>query len=148
MSTAATRVRLPPAERPEFVREIAEAATAEIATPLTPWERIARFDAVRQLSLLVLLAAVWQGYAVWQDNPLVLRPWNMPEPLLPIAIQARAKADEDKLGTGLQRLTAEDPTLRIEHNAETHQIVLWCMGEAHADVLLDRLANRYGAAVE
>ncbi|HET7735594.1 MAG TPA: elongation factor G-like protein EF-G2 [Nocardioidaceae bacterium] len=83
-----------------------------------------------------------------KDNPLVLRPWNMPEPLLPIAIQARAKADEDKLGTGLQRLTAEDPTLRIEHNAETHQIVLWCMGEAHADVLLDRLANRYGAAVD
>jgi elongation factor G len=83
-----------------------------------------------------------------KDNPLVLKPWTMPEPLLPIAVQARAKADEDKLGTGLQRLTAEDPTLRIEHNAETHQIVLWCMGEAHADVLLDRLANRYGAAVD
>jgi len=83
-----------------------------------------------------------------KDNPLVLKPWNMPEPLLPIAIQARAKADEDKLGTGLQRLAAEDPTLRIEHNAETHQIVLWCMGEAHADVVLDRLANRYGAAVD
>jgi elongation factor G len=83
-----------------------------------------------------------------KDNPLVLKPWSMPEPLLPIAIQARAKADEDKLGVGLQRLTAEDPTLRIEHNPETHQIVLWCMGEAHADVLLDRLANRYGAAVD
>jgi elongation factor G len=83
-----------------------------------------------------------------KDNPLVLKPWDMPEPLLPIAIQARAKADEDKLGTGLQRLAAEDPTLRIEHNAETHQIVLWCMGEAHADVVLDRLANRYGAAVD
>jgi elongation factor G len=72
----------------------------------------------------------------------------MPEPLLPLAIQARAKADEDKLGTGLQRLAAEDPTLRIEHNPETHQIVLWCMGEAHADVVLDRLENRHGAAVD
>ena len=39
-----------------------------------------------------------------------------------------------------QRLAAEDPTLRIEHNAETHQVVLWSMGEAHADVVLDRLA--------
>ena len=39
--------------------------------------------------------------------------------------------------SGLQRLAAEDPTLRIEHNPETHQIVLWCMGEAHADVVLD-----------
>jgi elongation factor G len=82
------------------------------------------------------------------DQPLVLKPWNLPEPLLPLAIEARAKADDDKLAQGLQRLAAEDPTLRIEHNAETHQIVLWCMGEAHADVLLDRLANRHGVAVD
>ncbi|HET6651464.1 MAG TPA: elongation factor G [Nocardioides sp.] len=83
-----------------------------------------------------------------KDTPLVLKPWSMPEPLLPLAIEARAKADEDKLGQGLQRLAAEDPTLRIEHSAETHQIVLWCMGEAHADVVLDRLENRHGAGVE
>ncbi len=83
-----------------------------------------------------------------KDQPLVLKPWSMPEPLLPVAIQARAKADEDRLSQGLQRLGAEDPTLRIEHNAETHQIVLWCMGEAHADVALDRLGNRYGAMVD
>ncbi len=83
-----------------------------------------------------------------KEQPLVLKPWTMPEPLLPLAIEARAKADEDKLSQGLQRLAAEDPTLRIEHNAETHQIVLWCLGEAHADVLLDRLANRYGATVD
>ncbi|HZJ04134.1 MAG TPA: elongation factor G-like protein EF-G2 [Nocardioidaceae bacterium] len=83
-----------------------------------------------------------------RDHPLVLRPWNMPEPLLPVAVRARSKADEDKLSPALQRLGAEDPTLRIEHNAETHQIVLWCMGEAHADVVLDRLGNRYGASVD
>jgi len=83
-----------------------------------------------------------------RDAPLVLKPWSMPEPLLPLAIEARAKADEDKLGQGLQRLAAEDPTLRIEHNAETHQIVLWCMGEAHADVVLDKLENRHGAGVD
>ncbi|MEO5711472.1 MAG: elongation factor G-like protein EF-G2 [Nocardioidaceae bacterium] len=83
-----------------------------------------------------------------QATPLVLRPWTMPEPLLPVAIEARAKVDEDKLGPGLARLAAEDPTLRIEHNAETHQIVLWTMGEAHADVVLDRLAHRHGVAVD
>jgi len=82
------------------------------------------------------------------DTPLVLEPWQMPDPQLPVAIRARATSDEDKLGPGLQRLAAEDPTLRVEHNPETHQIVLWTMGEAHADVLLDRLANRYGVAVE
>ena len=48
------------------------------------------------------------------------------------------------LAKGLARLAAEDPTLRLESNAETHQLVLWCMGEAHADVLLDRLRTRYG----
>jgi len=83
-----------------------------------------------------------------KEQPLVLKPWSMPEPLLPLAVQARAKADEDKLSQGLQRLSAEDPTLRIEHNGETHQIVLWCMGEAHADVVLDRLGNRFGATVD
>ncbi|TDD27324.1 elongation factor G-like protein EF-G2 [Kribbella turkmenica] len=83
-----------------------------------------------------------------KSDPLLLKPWTMPEPLLPIAVQAHAKTDEDKLGIGLQRLAAEDPTLRIEQNPETHQIVLWCMGEAHSDVVLDGLANRYGVTVD
>jgi len=81
-------------------------------------------------------------------QPLVLKPWTMPESLLPVAIQAHAKTDEDKLSVGLTRLAAEDPTLRIEQNPETHQIVLWCMGEAHAGVVLDALANRYGVGVD
>jgi elongation factor G len=83
-----------------------------------------------------------------KSDPLVLKPWTMPEPLLPMAVQPRAKTDEDKLSVGLQRLAAEDPTLRIEQNPETHQIVLWCMGEAHAGVVLDALARRYGVAVD
>lgn len=83
-----------------------------------------------------------------KSDPLVLRPWTMPDPLLPIAVQPRAKTDEDKLSVGLQRLAAEDPTLRIEQNPETHQIVLWCMGEAHAGVVLDALSRRYGVSVD
>ncbi|HEX6522334.1 MAG TPA: elongation factor G-like protein EF-G2 [Streptosporangiaceae bacterium] len=83
-----------------------------------------------------------------KEKPLLMEPWSMPEPLLPVAIVARSKADEDKLSQALSRLVIEDPTLRLEMNAETRQLVLWCMGEAHADVLLDRLGNRYGVAVE
>lgn len=83
-----------------------------------------------------------------KSEPLVLKPWTMPEPLLPIAIAAHAKTDEDKLSVGLGRLAAEDPTLRIEQNQETHQIVLWCMGESHAGVVLEALANRYGVTVD
>lgn len=81
-------------------------------------------------------------------DPLVLKPWTMPEPLLPVAVQPRAKTDEDKLSVGLTRLAAEDPTLRIEQNPQTHQIVLWCMGEAHAAVVLDALSRRYGVTVD
>jgi elongation factor G len=81
-------------------------------------------------------------------EPRVLKPWSMPEPLLPVAIVAKSKADEDKLSQALGRLAAEDPSLRVENNAETHQLVLWTMGEAHADVLVTRLAERYAVHVE
>lgn len=83
-----------------------------------------------------------------KGDPLVLKPWTMPEPLLPMAVQPHAKTDEDKLAVGLQRLAAEDPTLRIEQNPETHQIVLWTMGEAHSGVVLEALSRRYGVAVD
>lgn len=81
-------------------------------------------------------------------SPLVCRPWAMPAPLLPMAIVPHAKTDEDKLSVGLARLSAEDPTLRIEQNPHTHQIVLWCMGEAHSAVVLDALSRRFGVAVD
>ncbi|RRR42820.1 elongation factor G-like protein EF-G2 [Mycolicibacter terrae] len=83
-----------------------------------------------------------------KSEPLVLKPWTMPDPLLPVAVQPRAKTDDDKLSVGLARLGAEDPTLRIEQNPETHQTVLWCMGEAHSGMVLDTLANRYAVAVD
>lgn len=83
-----------------------------------------------------------------KDDPLLVAAWEMPEPLLPVAIQARSKADEDKLSTGLQRIVAEEPTVRLDRNTETAQLVLWCMGEAHADVLVDHLSTKYGVAVD
>ncbi|HVT20296.1 MAG TPA: elongation factor G-like protein EF-G2 [Mycobacteriales bacterium] len=83
-----------------------------------------------------------------KDDPLLVQAWEMPEPLLPVAIQAKSKADEDKLSTGLQRIVAEEPTVRLDRNTETNQLVLWCMGEAHADVLIDHLAHKYGVAVD
>ena len=83
-----------------------------------------------------------------KERPLLMEAWAIPEPLLPVAITAKSKADEDKMSQALGRLVAEDSTLRLENNPETHQLVLWCMGEAHADLLLDRISSRYGVAVE
>ncbi|AGL19587.1 elongation factor G-like protein EF-G2 [Actinoplanes sp. N902-109] len=74
-----------------------------------------------------------------KDEPLLMEPWTMPEPLLPIAVVAKSRSDEDALAKNLARLVAGDPTLRLDRNAETHQLVLWCMGESHAEVVLDRL---------
>jgi elongation factor G len=68
-----------------------------------------------------------------------MAPWEMPEPLLPIAVHAATRADEDTLAKGLARLTAGDPTVLIERRPDTNQLVLWCLGEAHADVVLERL---------
>jgi elongation factor G len=74
-----------------------------------------------------------------RDEPLLIEPWSMPEPLLPIAVVAKSRSDEDALAKNLARLVAGDPTMRLERNPDTHQLVLWTMGESHADVVLDRL---------
>lgn len=81
-------------------------------------------------------------------SPLLIEPWRLPEPLLPVAVRAHGKADEDKLSQSLARLVAEDPAIRLEHNERTHQLVLWCLGEAHRDVALERLRSRFGVQVD
>ncbi|MCG2624322.1 elongation factor G-like protein EF-G2 [Arthrobacter sp. I2-34] len=77
-----------------------------------------------------------------REAPLLIEAWEMPEPLMPVAVEAASHGDEDALARNLSRVAAGDPTLRVERNAETHQLILWCMGEAHAEVVLDRLRDQ------
>ncbi|MDF2743263.1 MAG: small GTP-binding protein, partial [Actinomycetia bacterium] len=82
-----------------------------------------------------------------KDAPVVLPSPVMPDPLLPIAIAPKSRGDEEKLSSGLARTEAEDLTLRVERNAETHQTVLWGMGENHIEITLERLKRKYGVEV-
>jgi elongation factor G len=112
-------------------------------SPLGATLRPVDFAVAGDVVAVTKLASAETGDTVsTRDEPLLVAPWDMPEPLLPIAVRAKTRSDEDSLAKGLTKLTAGDPTLRLERNAETHQLVLWCMGEAHADVLLDRLREQ------
>jgi elongation factor G len=81
------------------------------------------------------------------EDPRLVPPWDLPTPQLPVAVEAASRADEDRLATALARLVAEDPTVRLDRRADTGQLLLWCVGEAHAEVLLERLRTRHGVAV-
>jgi elongation factor G len=83
-----------------------------------------------------------------KSDPVVLPAIEAPEALLPKAIEPKTKGDEDKLMIGLQKLIEEDPALTLERNDETHQTILWGMGDAHLDVVLERLKRKYSVEVE
>jgi elongation factor G len=82
-----------------------------------------------------------------KDDPVEVPGIDLPEPLLAYAIAPKTKGDEDKLATGLTRLREEDPTLRVARNDETHQTVMYGMGEAHLGVMLERLSRKFGVEV-
>lgn len=83
-----------------------------------------------------------------KSHPFRLPPIRLPAPVMALALYPATRADEDKLGTCLQKLLDEDPTLRLERNAETHETVLWGMGHMHLDAAIEKLKERYHVEVE
>ena len=72
-----------------------------------------------------------------KSNPVLIDPIEFPEPTYSVAITPKSKGDEDKMSGALQRLMEEDPTIRMEKNAETHQSVLTTMGDSHLDIIME-----------
>jgi elongation factor G len=77
-----------------------------------------------------------------------LAPMPLPEPLFSVAIRAKAKTDEDKLGTGLNKIVEEEPTLHVKRDPETHQTVLSALGDTQVDVVMARLRTRFSVETE
>ncbi len=82
-----------------------------------------------------------------KDHPVTLPPITFPHPIYSAAISPKTKADLDKLGTALARLTEEDPTLRVEREASTKETVLSGMGESHIDIAARRLQSKFGVEI-
>jgi elongation factor G len=83
-----------------------------------------------------------------KDSKVTLEGIDFQEPTLTTAIVPKTKGDEDKLGNAISRLLEEDPTLRFEKNAETRQTLLTGMGEAHVNIVIDRLQRKFGVNVD
>ncbi|AQX79486.1 elongation factor G [Plantibacter sp. VKM Ac-2885] len=77
------------------------------------------------------------------QHQVVLESMSFPEPVIEVAIEPKTKADQEKLGTAIQKLAEEDPTFRTEQNTETGQTVIKGMGELHLDILVDRMKREF-----
>lgn len=76
-------------------------------------------------------------------NPVLLESINFPDAVISMAIEPKTKNDQERLGLALQRLTAEDPSLRVTSNEETGQTIISGMGELHLDIIVDRMKREY-----
>ena len=80
--------------------------------------------------------------------PIVYPSITFPDPVLNVAVAPKSRGDEDKLMTAIARLVEEDPVLRIERRADTHQTVVSGLGEAHLGVVLERMKRKFGVEVD
>src|SRR5689334_15903134 len=96
------------------------------------------------IAAAVGLKAVTTGDTIADEkNPVLLESMDFPEPVIALAIEPKTKADQEKLGQGLGKLMAEDPTFRVKSDEETGQTVISGMGELHLEIIVDRLKREF-----
>ncbi|WP_426449945.1 elongation factor G [Paenibacillus sp. S-38] len=78
-----------------------------------------------------------------EKNPVVLESMNFPEPVIQLAVEPKTKADQDKMGVALSKLSEEDPTFRAHTDEETGQTIISGMGELHLEIIVDRMLREF-----
>ncbi|MEK7115492.1 MAG: elongation factor G [Patescibacteria group bacterium] len=78
-----------------------------------------------------------------ENNPIILEKIIIPEPVISLRIEPKTKADQEKMGGALSRLSQEDPTFRVTTDAETSETVIWGMGELHLEIIVDRMKREF-----
>ena len=78
-----------------------------------------------------------------EKKPIILESMDFPEPVISLAIEPKTKADQEKLGVGLQKLMQEDPTFRVKTDEQTGQVIIAGMGELHLEIIVDRLKREF-----
>src|SRR5256714_1097798 len=97
-----------------------------------------------EIAAVVGLKASTTGDTLAIDTaPIRLESMDFPDPVISVAIEPKTKADQDKLGSGLQRLSEEDPTFRVRTDDETGQTLISGMGELHLEIIVDRLLREF-----
>ncbi|MBA3716747.1 MAG: elongation factor G [Actinobacteria bacterium] len=97
-----------------------------------------------EIAALVGMKATSTGETLSVETaPIKLESMDFPEPVISVAIEPKTKGDQDKLGTGLQRLSDEDPTFRVRTDHETGQTLISGMGELHLEIIVDRLMREF-----
>lgn len=78
-----------------------------------------------------------------EENPIILERIVIPEPVISMRIEPKTKADQEKMGIALGRLSAEDPTFRVTSDTETGETIIWGMGELHLEIIVDRMKREF-----
>ena len=109
-------------------------------------------EEIKQVYSGDIAAAVGLKYTTTGDtlcdekNPVLLEAMEFPEPVIHIAVEPKTKADQEKMGTALQKLLQEDPSLRVRTDEETGQVILSGMGELHLEIIIDRMMREFKVA--
>ncbi len=97
-----------------------------------------------EIAAIVGLKNTFTGHTICDpDHHVVLESITFPTPVIDLAIEPKTKADQEKMGTAIQRLAEEDPTFRVKFNEETNQTIISGMGELHLDIIVDRMKREF-----